>query len=140
MTRRPALREALLTEALARVSGGAAIAALAHADLGMMGLFLFGAGVAAAPLRRATRWPDGRSCASATPRAAAGSDVAAVGTRAEPVEGGWRLTGTKSYVTNGAVADLAVVTAVTDPEGPAHAAGCPCSWSTCTHPRWPAPG
>jgi len=38
LTRRPTLREALLTEALAQVSGGAAISALAHADLGMMGL------------------------------------------------------------------------------------------------------
>ncbi|MCK7514548.1 MAG: acyl-CoA dehydrogenase family protein [Desulfobacterales bacterium] len=38
--------------------------------------------------------------------------------RRSRVEGGWRLTGTKSYVTNGAVADLAVVTAVTDPDGP----------------------
>ncbi|MCK7514547.1 MAG: hypothetical protein MZV70_68105 [Desulfobacterales bacterium] len=51
LVRRPALREALIAEALARLSPGAAIAALAHADLGMMGLCLFGAGVAAAPLR-----------------------------------------------------------------------------------------
>ena len=47
----------------------------------------------------------------------AGSDVAAVGI-ARPRIGGWRLSGVKSYVTNGAVADLAVVTAVTDAEAP----------------------
>ena len=35
-----------------------------------------------------------------------------------PAKGGWTLAGTKSYVTNGAVADLAVITAVTDPGAP----------------------
>jgi alkylation response protein AidB-like acyl-CoA dehydrogenase len=50
--------------------------------------------------------------------AQAGSDVAAVAMRAAPVPGGWRLRGTKSYVTNGALADLAVITAVTDPAAP----------------------
>jgi alkylation response protein AidB-like acyl-CoA dehydrogenase len=117
LIRRPALREALLAEALARVSGGTAIAALAHADLGMMGLFLFGR--EALQRRYARDALAGRTvmCLGNT-EGRAGSDVAAVGTRAEPVDGGWRLTGTKSYVTNGAVADLAVVTAMTHPEGP----------------------
>jgi alkylation response protein AidB-like acyl-CoA dehydrogenase len=45
----------------------------------------------------------------------AGSDVAAVALRAEPVPGGWRLSGAKAYVTNGAAADLGVITALTDP-------------------------
>jgi len=45
----------------------------------------------------------------------AGSDVAAIAMQAEAVSGGWKLNGIKSFVTNGAVADLAVVTAVTDP-------------------------
>jgi alkylation response protein AidB-like acyl-CoA dehydrogenase len=117
LTRRPALREALLTEALARVSGGAAISALAHADLGMMGLCLFGGESLQGRYGRDALAGRTVMCLGNT-EGLAGSDVAAVGTRAEPVEGGWRLTGTKSYVTNGAVADLAVVTAVTDPEGP----------------------
>ena len=37
-----ALREAMIAEELAKVSPGVAIAALAHVDLGLMGLFLFG--------------------------------------------------------------------------------------------------
>lgn len=117
LRRRTALREALLTEALARTSGGAAIAALAHADLGLMGLFLFGS--EALQRRYGRDAVDGRTvmCLGNT-EGRAGSDVAGIATRAEPVDGGWRLTGTKAYVTNGAVADLAVVTAVTDPGEP----------------------
>ena len=36
------LREALIAEELAKVSPGAAVTALAHVDLGLMGLLLFG--------------------------------------------------------------------------------------------------
>jgi isovaleryl-CoA dehydrogenase len=43
----------------------------------------------------------------------AGSDVMSMRTRAEKVEGGWRLNGTKTFITNGPVADLALVYART---------------------------
>ncbi len=44
----------------------------------------------------------------------AGSDVMSMRTRAEPTEsGGWRLNGTKTFITNGPVADLALVYART---------------------------
>jgi alkylation response protein AidB-like acyl-CoA dehydrogenase len=46
----------------------------------------------------------------------AGSDVANVRMQAENVKGGWALNGTKAYVTNGAISDLALVTAISDPE------------------------
>lgn len=46
----------------------------------------------------------------------AGSDAAAIKCRAEKVEGGWKLTGTKAWVTSGDRAGLYVVYAVTDPE------------------------
>jgi hypothetical protein len=45
-----------------------------------------------------------------------GSDAFAMTTRAVPVEGGYRINGHKTFGTNGPVADLAVVYAVTDPE------------------------
>jgi alkylation response protein AidB-like acyl-CoA dehydrogenase len=48
----------------------------------------------------------------------AGSDVANISMGAEKVEGGWRLNGTKAYITNGLIADLAVITAVSDPSAP----------------------
>jgi isovaleryl-CoA dehydrogenase len=43
----------------------------------------------------------------------AGSDVMSMRTRAERIEGGWRLDGTKTFITNGPVADLALVYART---------------------------
>jgi alkylation response protein AidB-like acyl-CoA dehydrogenase len=117
LAKRPALREALLAEELARLSPGAAVAALAHADLGMMGLCLFGS--AALQRQHAPDALSGRTvmCLGST-EGQAGSDVAAVATQAAPAPGGWRLRGTKSYVTNGALADLAVITAVTDSAAP----------------------
>lgn len=46
-----------------------------------------------------------------------GSDAAAMRCRAEKVDGGWRLNGTKAWVTNGGVAGLFVIYAISDPEG-----------------------
>ncbi|WP_374448059.1 acyl-CoA dehydrogenase family protein [Stella sp.] len=45
-----------------------------------------------------------------------GSDAGSIRTRAERTNHGWRLRGTKQYITSGATADLAIVFAVTDPE------------------------
>ncbi|CAN5318959.1 acyl-CoA dehydrogenase family protein [soil metagenome] len=45
-----------------------------------------------------------------------GSDAFAMTTRAEREEGGWRIRGTKTFASNGPLADLAVLYAVTDPE------------------------
>jgi alkylation response protein AidB-like acyl-CoA dehydrogenase len=115
--KRPALREALIAEELGKISPGAAIAALAHADLGMMGVCLFGSETL--QRRCGPGAVSGRTvmCLGNT-EGRAGSDVASVAMAAVPAPGGWRLSGTKSYVTNGAVADLAVITAVTDAEAP----------------------
>ncbi|MDH3732220.1 MAG: acyl-CoA dehydrogenase family protein [Gemmatimonadota bacterium] len=45
-----------------------------------------------------------------------GSDAFAMKTRAVSVEGGFRIDGTKTFASNGPVADLAVVYAATDPD------------------------
>jgi len=42
LTRGSALKESIMAEELAKVSPGVTVAALAHVDLGLMGLFLFG--------------------------------------------------------------------------------------------------
>ena len=46
----------------------------------------------------------------------AGSDASALKTRAERTNAGWRLNGTKQFITSGQNADVAIVFAVTDPE------------------------
>ena len=45
----------------------------------------------------------------------AGSDAAAIRAKAIRVEGGWRLNGTKQFITSGRIAGLVIVFAVTDP-------------------------
>ncbi len=47
-----------------------------------------------------------------------GSDAAAARTRARKVDGGWILDGNKVFCTHGAVGDVCVVMAVSDPEAP----------------------
>lgn len=46
----------------------------------------------------------------------AGSDAAAIRTRAVRTAGGWKINGVKRYITKAATADFAQVMAVTDPE------------------------
>lgn len=53
--------------------------------------------------------------AFALTEADAGSDASAIRTRAERIEGGWRLNGAKQFITSGKIAGLVIVYAVTDP-------------------------
>lgn len=53
--------------------------------------------------------------AFALTEADAGSDASAIRTRAQPVAGGYRLNGSKQFITSGSIAGLAIVYAVTDP-------------------------
>jgi acyl-CoA dehydrogenase len=50
----------------------------------------------------------------------AGSDVAAIRTRAEPAEAGWIVNGEKTYITNGVRADFIVTAVKTTAEGGHH--------------------
>ena len=115
LTESSALREALLTAELSKRSPGAAIAALAHSDLGLMGLLKYGS--ESLHQRYGEAAVDGKTimCLGNTENTA-GSDVAAVKMTARRTTGGWLLDGSKAYVTNGAAADMAVVIAVTDPD------------------------
>lgn len=50
----------------------------------------------------------------------AGSDVAGMRTSAKPDGDGWRLNGTKMYITNGVYGDLVIVAARTNPDATGH--------------------
>jgi short/branched chain acyl-CoA dehydrogenase len=114
LARGSALNEAFIAEELAKVSPGAAIAALAHVDLGLMGLFLFGSKALHQTYGEAAAAGKTVMCLGNTENLA-GSDVAGISMTADKVDGGWVLNGTKAYVTNGFVADLGVISAVSDP-------------------------
>ncbi len=105
---------ALAVEEIARVSGGVALAYEAHVTLGCGPIFHFGTeeqkrqflpGALAGEYVIAMGWTE----------PGAGSDAAAIRTRAEIVGDRWRLTGRKQFCTSGSVARYAVISAVTDP-------------------------
>lgn len=114
LQKRSAIRESVLTETLAAISSGIAVAVLAHMDLGFMGLYLFGSDFLKKTYGRAALRGEKIMCVGNTENMA-GSDVAGIQTTAEKVSDGWVLNGTKAFVTNGNIADLGVITAVSDP-------------------------
>ncbi|MEW6667391.1 MAG: acyl-CoA dehydrogenase family protein [Thermodesulfobacteriota bacterium] len=117
LSKRPTLRTALLGEQLARISPGVAVAALAHNDLGISGLWLFGSDRLQREMGKEAVAGDLLLCLGNT-ESGAGSDVAGISMRADKVQGGWVLNGAKAYVTNGALSDGLLATAVSDPEAP----------------------
>lgn len=109
------LKQALLIEALAKLSPGVAIALLVQISLGTKGLYLFGTDEQKKKHFASVIKGDTLVCVGNTENLA-GSDVANISATAKKVTGGWILNGTKSYVTNGYIADYAIITAVADPE------------------------
>jgi alkylation response protein AidB-like acyl-CoA dehydrogenase len=112
-----ALRSALIGEQLAMVSPGIAVARLAHADLGLTGLWLFGSETLQHQYAESVVKGETLMCIGNT-ESVSGSDVASITSQAQKIEGGWVLNGTKGYVTNGTIADMALITAVSDPRAP----------------------
>jgi acyl-CoA dehydrogenase len=108
--------DALVTEEVARCSSAGVAAAFgAHKDLASYYLDRFGTEA------QKRRWlvPSiaGEAIgALAITEPEAGSDVAAIATRAERTDEAWSLWGTKTFITNGPVADYAVVAARSNDE------------------------
>jgi alkylation response protein AidB-like acyl-CoA dehydrogenase len=111
---RPMLQLATMYDRISEASPGAGIAVFADNQLGLWSILTFG-----------TREQQGRFLGPASTgehvisfgntEPTAGSDVAAITTRAVPDGDGWRLTGKKMFITNAVEADHHVVSAVTDP-------------------------
>ena len=100
----------LIRETLARHDGLADFA-FAMQGLGMGAVSLFGSASQREWLQR-TR--TGRAIAGfALTEPGSGSDVAATATTAERVQGGWVLSGEKTYISNGGIADIYVIFART---------------------------
>jgi len=111
-----ALRQALLAEETAKRSPGVAVAALAHQDLGLAGLWLFGSDALQKKYGPSAVKGTTLLCVGNT-ESGAGSDSANITMHAAKVEGGWVLNGAKAYVTNGSLSDFAILTAVSEPDG-----------------------
>ena len=109
------LKQTILMEKLARISPGVAVAVMVQISLGMVPLFLFGSEEQKENYLPSTARGETLLCLGNTEHKA-GSDVANIGMEAEKVDGGWVLNGTKAYVTNGAISDLGLITAVSDPD------------------------
>jgi citronellyl-CoA dehydrogenase len=110
------IADAVITEELVRCgSGGVAAALGAHKDLASYYVYRFGSE------EQRRRWlaPSVEGTligALAVTEPGAGSDVAGITTRAVRDGDGWVITGSKTFITNGPIADYVVVAARSDPE------------------------
>jgi alkylation response protein AidB-like acyl-CoA dehydrogenase len=108
------LANAVVMEELARQDGGVALTVAAHNGLCLSHLNL--AGSEAQKERYLPKLTSGEWVGAwALTEPECGSDAAALQTRAERDGDGWRLTGHKMFITNGARARVFVVMARTDP-------------------------
>jgi alkylation response protein AidB-like acyl-CoA dehydrogenase len=104
----------ILMEEISRVDSAMATVVGAHIGIAAMALYVDGSHALKekylTPLAQGTKI--GAFCLT---EAGAGSDAAAIKTRAVRSNGNWVITGNKIYISNGPFADLFSVLAVTDP-------------------------
>ena len=114
------LHESVLCEELARVgSGGTAAGIGAHTNIATPPIWKFGTDEQ--KQRYLVPAIAGELIgALGITEPGAGSDVAALSTRAERVDGGWVVNGEKTYITNGVRADFIVTAVKTTAEGGHH--------------------
>ncbi len=114
------LHEAVLVEELARIgSGGTAAGIGAHTNIATPPIWKFG--TADQHQRYLVPAIKGEKIgALGITEPGAGSDVAALRTRATPVDGGWVVNGEKTYITNGVRAHFIVTAVKTTEEGGHH--------------------
>jgi len=114
------LHDAVLSEELSRCgSGGVAAGIGAHVGIATPPVWKFGTEDQKqrflAPAIRGER-----IAALGITEPGAGSDVAGILTKAEPVDGGWIVNGSKTFITNGVRADFVVTAVKTTGEGGHH--------------------
>jgi alkylation response protein AidB-like acyl-CoA dehydrogenase len=107
------LAYAIAVEEIARWCGSTAITLAAHVSLGCGPVY--GNGTEEQKQKYLVPMAKGEKIgAFGLTESGAGSDAAGTQTRASKVDGGWRINGSKIYITNGSVADFITFTARTD--------------------------
>ena len=108
----------LVLEELSRADAGVGVTVAVHTSAATLPILSFGTDEQRSrfvpPLARGEHLG-----AFALTEAEAGSDAGSLRTRAEPTEDGWRITGAKQWITNGAFAGTFLLFARTDPATPA---------------------
>ncbi len=107
---------AVFSEELARASGGIAVTPLVSSYMAAPHLLHFGSPEQQERYLRPVLAGD-MVAAIAVTEPGAGSDVAGITTTARPADGGYRIRGTKMFITNGGLADLVIVAARTGDGG-----------------------
>ncbi len=104
----------IILEELSKVDPSVGLVVAAHNSLASNHIHLFG--TEAQKKKYLARLASGQTLGAwALTEAGAGSDAAAMKTRAERKGDHWLLNGTKLFITNGSLAEIFVVMAVTDP-------------------------
>jgi alkylation response protein AidB-like acyl-CoA dehydrogenase len=107
----------LVLEELSRADAGVGVTVAVHTSACTLPILAFGTEEQRSrfvpPLARGEA-----TGAFALTEAGSGSDAAAMRTRAEPTDGGWRISGTKQWITNASFPGTVLLFARTDPEAP----------------------
>ncbi len=110
---------ARVTQEIAGIDASLAVTLGAHQSIGLKGILLFG--TEDQKRRYLPKLATGELVAAfALTEPSAGSDAAAIQTRAERTEGGYILNGSKIWITNGGFADIFTVFARTSPPEEGH--------------------
>jgi alkylation response protein AidB-like acyl-CoA dehydrogenase len=113
------LSMAIALEEIARECGSTCLTLAAHTSLGTMPIFLFGSD----ELKRRYVPPNARGETIGSyglTEPGAGSDSGGTQTTATPAPGGWKINGSKMFMTNASVSSVMTITAVTDREAEKH--------------------
>jgi len=105
----------LVLEELSRADAGVGVTVAVHTSACTMPLLQFGSDDQRSRFVPALARGERIGCFALT-EAGAGSDAGAIVTRAERVDGGWRVVGTKQWITNAAFGGTVLLFARTDPE------------------------
>jgi len=107
------LSMAIALEEIARACGSTCLTLAAHTSLGTMPIFLFGSD--ALKRKYVPSNARGETIGSyGLTEPGAGSDSGGTQTTATPTAGGWKINGSKMFMTNASVSSVMTVTAVTD--------------------------